>query len=300
MTEAPISNISHASTEDGAGLRTVVFLAGCNMNCLWCHNPESISHAPRLMIYSEKCIGCLECSNLNCPAMPRGAASYEASLCRACGECEALCLGDAIRLSSRKMSAEEVFSEVLRDAPFYKFSGGGLTLSGGECLLYPDFAEEILTRSRTSGISTCIETALFVPRENIERVIGLVDKLFIDLKLFDCEEHKKYTGVSNRRILENAKWILEAHKDVTVRVPLIPRVTDTEKNLRDIAAFLSSVDTAMKRELELLRYNPLAEAKYEALGKKHRLFGEAHSDARLRELADGLSEAFPNLTVKYR
>ena len=298
MTRAPISNISHASLEDGAGLRTVVFLSGCNMRCLWCHNPESLSPSPRVMIYSAKCVGCRECLALGCDAMPSGAGSYVASLCRACGGCEEVCLGDAIRLSCRQMSADEVFSEVLRDASYYKLSDGGITLSGGECLLYPDFAEELLSLAKGAGIGSCIETALCVPRENIERVLELTDKFFIDIKLIDDELHKKYTGVSNRAILENARWLLASHKGVTVRVPLIPEVTDTEENLDGIAAFLSSIETAGKAELELLRYNPLAEAKYEALGKSHRLFGTAHSDAELAAIAERLSQSFPKLVIK--
>ena len=300
MISAPISNISHASLEDGSGLRTVVFFAGCNMRCLWCHNPESLSGVSRLMIYSAKCVGCLECRTMKCAAMVSGASAYDASLCRLCGECADVCLGEAIRLSCRQMSTDEVFADVIRDASYYKLSGGGITLSGGECLLYPDFAKELLTLSKQAGIGTCIETALFVPRKNIERVLGLADKFFIDIKLIDEEMHKKYTGVSNRSILENARWLISTHHDVTVRVPLIPGVTDTEENLDGIAAFVSSVKAAGKIDLELLRYNPLAEAKYEALGKSHTVFGSAHSDAELATIAERLSQAFPNFTIKYR
>ena len=301
MTNAPVSNIFHSSTHDGQGLRTVVFLAGCAMRCAWCHNPESLSAKRRVMLYPEKCIGCGECEGI-CDILSAyrsgGLDSFDA--CRGCGACESRCLGGAIRMTNACMSVDEVFSEVKKDKTYYKFSGGGVTVSGGECLLYPDFLEELFGRAREENIHTVIESAMNVKRESVERLIPLTDGFIVDIKLIDSSEHKKYTGVENDLILENIRLLHSRHPDVLVRTPLIPGVSDSEKNLFGIVDFLSSLDTRGEKKIELLRYNPLAKSKYDATRLAYSDFGERQSDEEMERIVKSLSKRAQNVTVIFQ
>ena len=297
MKYAPVSNISHASLEDGEGIRTVVFLAGCGLNCRWCHNPEAISQSSKVMFYKDKCIGCKECEKIDCPALCGDISSYDATACNGCARCETECLGDAIRLSSRKMSVSEVTLEVERDLRYYRHSGGGVTFSGGECLLYPDFMECILSLCKEREIHTAVESSLFVPRENIVRLISLIDKFYFDIKLIDPNEHRIYTSHSNERILENAAYVLENHPNVTVRIPLIPSVTDTEENLFGILDFLSKAPSLGEKRVELLRYNSLADAKYSALGMRYENFGKAQTIEEIYALKEALRERYRGVDI---
>ena len=290
---ARITNIFHSARHDGRGLRTVVFFGGCGMRCAWCHNPESISHEPKLMFYSEKCVGCGECTR-NCDKISFADGKISlADDCDLCGKCVDACLGEALVLSHREMSVDEVMREVIKDKTYYRFSGGGVTASGGECLLYPDFLRELFSSCRKEGISTCIESALFVPRENVSSLLELTDEFIVDLKIFDPTEHKKYTGVDNSRILENIKYLAENHGDLLVRTPLIPGATDSEENLFAILDFLSSVGVT---RWELLRYNPLAGNKYSAIGREYSDFGERQSNEAIERILKALNEK--NTSVK--
>lgn len=297
MKYAPVSNISHASLEDGDGVRTVVFFAGCALGCRWCHNPEAISAKPKVMFYKDKCIGCGECERLMCPALPGGIRGYNEALCTGCNRCAEECLGDAIRLSSRSMSVSDVMREVEMDQRYYRHSGGGVTFSGGECLIYPDFMESILTLCKEKKINTAVESSLFVKRESLERVIGLINKFYFDIKLIDPEEHEKYTGQKNGIILENSRYVLGNHPNVTVRIPLIPSVTDTEDNIYGILDFIDRCPAIGEKRVELLRYNPLADAKYSALGMRYENFGKAQPKEAILALKKVLSERYPEIRV---
>ena len=290
---AQVTNIFHSARHDGRGLRTVVFFGGCNMRCAWCHNPEGLSAKPRLMFYAEKCVGCGECMGACDKISLKDGKMSLSDTCNLCGRCAEVCLGEALRPSSREMSVDEVMREVIKDKTYYRFSGGGVTASGGECLLYPEFLRELFGACREEGISTCIESALFVPRENITALLPITDEFIVDLKLISSAEHKKYTGVDNSRILENIKFLAENHNNVLVRTPLIPEVTDTEENLFGILAFLAD---ASIREWELLRYNPLAGNKYAALGEEYRNFGERQSTEFVEKALEALNEK--NTSVK--
>ena len=239
------------------------------------------------MFYSEKCVGCGECTRL-CDKISFADGKISlADRCDLCGKCAEVCLGEALVLSHREMSVGEVMREVVKDKTYYRFSGGGVTASGGECLLYPDFLRELFSACREEGISTCIESALFVPRENISAFLELTDEFIVDLKIFEPKEHKKYTGVDNSRILENIKYLAENHSDLLVRTPLIPGVTDTEENLFAILDFLSAVGVT---RWELLRYNPLAGNKYSAMGREYYDFGERQSDETIEKILKTLNE----------
>ena len=295
MINAPISNISRASMEDGDGLRTVVFFSGCAMRCKWCHNPETQNAKARLMLYRDKCIGCGECTRIGCAAIGNSLCEYDPKLCTGCGKCVEACLGDALKLTHRSMSADEVVREVLKDEVFMRLSSGGVTLSGGECLLYPEFSVNVLSRVKERGIGTCVESALFVPHENVTRVMPFVDRFLIDIKIFDPEMHKEYTCVDNGLILENALYLMKNHPSVTVRIPLIPNVTDTVKNLSDIASFVKDAEYMGKRTIELLSYNPCADAKYAALGMEYTSFGKKQSDEILSGIDNLLKDRFPEI-----
>ena len=291
---APITNIFHSARHDGPGLRTSVFFGGCNMRCAWCHNPETFSASQNLMFFSEKCVGCGECTRL-CDKISfvDGKLRLDDS-CDGCGRCAEVCLGEALALSHREMSVDEVMREIVKDKTYYKFSGGGVTATGGECLLYPDFLRELFSACKNEGINTCIESALCVPRENVLAVDGLVDNFIVDVKIFDSEIHRKYTGVDNARILENVRYLAKSHPTLLVRTPLIPTVTDTEENLFSILGFLSEIGVG---SWELLPYNPLARNKYSAIGKEYSDFGEKQSKEFIDKTVDSLNKKGTNVKV---
>lgn len=294
---APISNIFHSARHDGAGLRTAVFFGGCNMRCAWCHNPESLSASPKIMFYAEKCVGCGECTG-RCEHISLDGGRLNISEgCNLCGDCVYLCLGEALCISNREMTVPEVMREVVKDKTYYRFSGGGITATGGECLLYPEFLCELFSACRREGINTCVESALYVPCENVLAVEELTDNFIVDLKLFDPEIHRKYTGVDNRRILENVRYLAKARPDLLVRTPLIPGVTDTEENLFAILDFLSASGVT---SWELLPYNPLARSKYLALGKEYSDFGEKQSREFIEKTVDALNKKSTSVKVLLR
>jgi pyruvate formate lyase activating enzyme len=186
------------------------------------------------------------------------------------------------------MTVEEVFAEVRKDAPYYERTGGGLTLSGGECLLYPDFAYELFTECHNAGINTAVESAFNVPRENIERILPVTDTLIVDIKHIDGEQHRFWTGTGNETILANLRRVADRHPRIWIRIPVIPGATDSGDNIRRIAELANILPGVCR--LELLKYNPLAENKYAALGGEYRYetFGEAQSDEWMEDLRSGI------------
>lgn len=234
-----ITDIQKFSLHDGEGIRTTVFLKGCNMRCGWCHNPETIERAPQYLFYEGKCIHCGHCDN--CPTGARV-------------------------LVGRQMGVEEVFKEIAADEPYYQSSGGGVTLSGGEPLIQSDFAAALLQRCHEAGIRTAIETNLSLPYERIEKMLPWLDHVFFDIKLWNDKEHLAATGVSNVIVLENARKLAQTGKPAVVRTPLVPGLTATEANIGAIAAYVHTLPNVVA--YELLNFNPLGEEKYKALGRK--------------------------------
>lgn len=286
MKSGLITDIQRFSLNDGPGIRTTVFFKGCNMRCEWCHNPETISHKKEIMFYSNKCIGCGRCFNV-CPLgvhkVLDGAHIIDREKCVACGKCVESCYAEALVFSARELTSDEVMREILQDEVYYIESGGGVTLSGGEVTCQKEFALEIVKKCNKNGIKTAIETNLLLPFEQIEELVSAVDLIMFDIKIFNSEEHKKHTGVSNAQILENVKRLDALGIPFIVRTPLIPRITDGEDNIEAIAKFIAPLKNLLY--YELLNFNPLGASKYDSLAIDNR-FKDAKpfEKARLEEL----------------
>lgn len=262
-----IANIQRFSVHDGYGIRTIVFLAGCTMRCKWCQNPETISGINELMFNVHNCVGCGFCV----PHCPHGALSLnkeaghvviDRNICVECFTCVDYCYYDALNSSLKIMEVDEVFDEVMKDEVFYRNSGGGLTLSGGEPLFQIDFAVELAQRVKGKGVHTAIETAGNVPYSSIERILPFIDLFLFDIKGIDADIHKEWTGVSNLLVIENFKRVVHEDKEIIVRVPLIPGVNDGEE-FRKIIDFV--VEYPQVKELHILPFHTLGESKYTQL-----------------------------------
>jgi len=272
--QAPIFNVQPFAVHDGPGIRTTVFVKGCPLRCLWCANPESNLAAPQLMTYASKCTGCGSCITV-CPqnaitlAERRGkiAAVTDRSLCTDCGVCTAACKTEAREIAGKAMSVGEVMQQVLRDRPFYETSGGGMTVSGGECLMHPEFTEALLFAAKQEDLHTAVESCSFASREVIDRVFRYVDLGLLDIKHMNSETHKELTGVPNEVILDNIRHIHnELRVAVTVRIPVIPGYNDSDENIAATAAFTAG-ELGTDVPLHLLPYHRLGESKSESLGQ---------------------------------
>ena len=245
-----IFDIKEFSTNDGGGVRTTVFFKGCPLRCIWCHNPEGLSPTPELY---ERVEGCLSCGLCRAPC------SHED--CQPFGRCLHVCPKNLVRPVGREYDARELADKLLRQKAFFDASGGGITLSGGEPLLQADFCVELLSML-TGKLHRAIETCGYASHDDFVRVVSLCDFVMMDLKLMDDNAHKEYTGVSNGRILENARYLMNSGIPHLFRTPLIPGITDTKENLSAIAEFVGN------DPIELLPYNTLAAAKYDAVHRK--------------------------------
>ena len=252
MQQGILFDIQRNSFVDGPGIRTTVFFKGCNLRCKWCHNPESQSFNKQIMFYKNKCTGCGRCRDLTVD------------------DEKFFCFNDAKEICGKEYTVDEVFAEVVKDKVFYENSGGGVTFSGGECMLQIDFLSEILKKSKETGIHTAVDTAGHVPYERFERILPYTDLFLYDVKCFDSEKHKQYTGVENDLILENLKKLLATGKHVWVRIPIIGTINDTEEEMQKIKAFLKTCQTP--QEIELLPYHAMGEHKYAAIGKQVQKF----------------------------
>ncbi|MFZ5942693.1 MAG: glycyl-radical enzyme activating protein [Bacillota bacterium] len=258
MTEGTIFNLQRFSINDGPGIRTTVFLKGCPLNCWWCHNPESQKFEKELMFWNDRCINCGQC---------RSACNHSQG-CILCGECTVSCPAEAREMSGRKVYPQQVLDEIKKDLVFYEQSGGGVTFSGGEPLCQPAFLEETLNLCRLEYIHTAVDTSGFAPWETFERITPLTDIFLYDLKHMDDVKHQKYTGVSNRGILENLQKLSLIHRNIIIRVPLIPGINDDELNIIAIGHFALNLNL---RNINILPYHDTAKDKYLRLGNAYKL-----------------------------
>ena len=260
-----ISGIKRMEIHDGEGIRTTVFFKGCPLKCVWCHNPESIAFAPEVARFSEKCIRCGACC---------GAKSAESAM---------NCPTDALHLYGEEYTTDELLSIILVDEPFYRSSGGGVTLSGGECLAQPDFAIALAKSLHKRGISVYVDTCGYVKRETFEKIIPYVDKFLYDIKAIDAAVHKKCTGMDNRLILDNLQFIAESGCRIEIRYPLVTGYNDGE--CEAIASLVSR--TPCIEGVKVLKYHKLSGSRYKALGMENTLPDTVTTDqdvARAREM----------------
>ena len=269
---AIIFDIERNSYVDGPGIRTTVFFKGCNLHCAWCHNPESQSAKPQMLFYKNKCTGCGKCRE-KCPSA--------LEKCDLCGKCTLYCQHDAREICGKEYTVDEVLREVVKDKKFYENSGGGVTFSGGECMLQIDFLEEILKACKENGIHTAVDTAGHLPYERFEKILPYTDLFLYDIKCFDSKKHREYTGVGNEWILENLKRLLATNTPVWVRIPIIPTVNDTEEEMQSIKAYIFSCGKPEK--IELLPYHAMGEHKYAAIGKSAQSFSVPNEE-KMRQL----------------
>lgn len=255
-----VFDIKTFAVHDGPGIRTTFFLKGCPLHCKWCQNPESISPAQYLAYNPLLCLRCGACRSV-CSKLGEDFMLNQAD-CTLCGRCVVVCLPAARKFAGRELSPEEVLAQALSDKPFFDSSGGGVTFSGGECALYPDYLKACLSLLKGAGIHTCIDTCGAVPREHFEEILPFVDLFLYDLKKLDPELHREYTGRDNQQILENLRFLCARGKEIIIRVPLIPGYTDSEEDIRAIARFVKEELNGAVRRVELLPYNKLAESKY--------------------------------------
>lgn len=263
-----IFNIQHYSLHDGNGIRTTVFMNGCPLRCLWCQNPESQLLRPTVFFNSEKCTGCGQCV----PVCPEGAieiveghSKTDRDLCLGHGECVQACPNEARNLMGKNVTAEELFPELNGDAAFYKRSNGGVTLSGGEPLVQPEFAISLLKLCKNAGIHTALDTCGYADWEIVKRVMNYVDLVLYDFKHMDSAKHKKYTGAPNELILDNARRIhRELSKPMLARLPVVPNYNDSPKNITATARFIAN-ELGNSVRVHLLPYHRLGETKYERM-----------------------------------
>lgn len=280
-----IFNIQPFSVYDGPGLRTVVFMKGCNLKCFWCHNPESQSAKPELMFYSHKCIGCGACSTC-CPETQNGKAAIFSPLCNTCLKCIPECYSEALELSGRSVDEEELIQILLKDKTVFERTGGGVTFSGGEPLLQAEFIFNVMQKCKKNGIHTAVETALCVSWEIIEKLLSVCDLWICDLKSMDSEKHRGATGMDNRLILSNLKRLSEslfqtdtypASPKLLIRTPIIPAFNDTLEDIEKIAAFIKSLRGTVP--FELLPFHGICENKYTALNRDYQAKNLAEPDS---------------------
>ncbi|HSD09716.1 MAG TPA: glycyl-radical enzyme activating protein [Candidatus Binatia bacterium] len=275
-----VFDIERCAIHDGPGIRTLVFLKGCPLRCLWCANPESQRRAPELMFHEKDCDLCGRCIPL-CPehALSIGtgqALAIDWALCTNCGACCDVCPSRAVRIVGRQMSVGELVEEIEKDRPFYRRSGGGVTLGGGEPTLQAAFAAALLAELRRRFLHTAIETCGYALPEALLRVVEHCDLVYFDVKSLDPETHAALTGVGNDVILENLRRVAE-RTPVVVRIPVVPGCTDVELNIRRTTEFVARLGPNVQR-IELLPYHSFGETKYRRLGRPYPLTGTGRPD----------------------
>ncbi|MBQ4145758.1 MAG: glycyl-radical enzyme activating protein [Clostridia bacterium] len=263
-----IFNIQRFSTNDGPGIRTVVFLKGCPLSCIWCHNPESKSVHSEVFYYPDKCIGCRKCENicdLNQHIFDADKHIFLHSNCEGCMKCIDECSVNALEICGKEVTVEDVMNEILRDKEFYDQSCGGVTLSGGEPLMQYDFSFEILKKSKEAGIHTAVETSGYCHKD-LSEISQYVDLWLYDIKFFSESDHIKYTGVSNKKILENIFYLDSIGATIILRCPIIPDINFKGKHFNEITNLANELKNVESIHLE--PYHPLGIDKSTKLGKK--------------------------------
>ena len=296
MTSANIFDIKRFGINDGEGIRTVFFLKGCPLRCAWCQNPEGLKPDIHVWYARHRCVSCKACV----AACPEGAVCFDEKgvsiddkKCTRCGLCVKACPTGALRFDATPMTVEEALREVEKDRVFFNASGGGVTLSGGECTMPAAFSLELLAACKAQGINTAIETCLQVSTETLKAFLPVTDRIIADVKLADPVLHKAYTGADNALILKNLTMLAVSGCDLLLRVPLIPGFTAMEENVRAIGELIAKLPRRIP--VEMINYNPMCREKYEALRKTYPVSDNSPLDrarmARFKDIFEALGLA---------
>ena len=263
-----IFDIQKFALHDGPGIRTVLFLKGCPFKCVWCCNPESIAPDPQLAFDETKCNKCFKCIE-HCPAKALKAEDGDLTvafdLCTACGKCIVECPKNALKIYGYETDSDTLVTEVMKDVDYYRNSGGGVTLSGGDPLFQFDFAFEILTKAKEKGLNTCVESEGFAEKGLFLKILPLVDNFYFDYKITDPFDHERYTGVSNKIVLDNLAVLGEHQAHITLRCVLVPGINDNDEHFRSIAALSNKYPSI--RGVEIMAYHDFGSGKYKQIGK---------------------------------
>ena len=289
-----IFDIQRFCVHDGPGIRTVVFLKGCPLRCVFCHNPEGQSPIPEIAFIKERCVRCGRCATV-CPEKAQlfqGERVFIRHRCNNCGKCVSVCYREALVIYGREMSVEDVVDEIERDRAFYDNSQGGVTISGGEPLMQHDFTKKVLEECQEKGIETALETCGFVDPKVFDEILECTDLVLYDLKSVDPVKHKSITGVSNELIIDNLRKLVETYTKFIVRVPMIPELNDSSKDLRMFRDLLNEISGIRKPEaVNLLPFHRLAQPKYRRLGRVYPLGNlQPYSEERIRWLVNSFKD----------
>lgn len=288
-----IFNIQKYSIHDGEGIRTNVFFKGCPLRCAWCANPESQELLPTILVKTDKCVGCGSCVKV-CPSGAMKSRPIDRTVCIRCGKCEKICPVNAISMAGHRVTLEEVLEEIEKDSIFFRTSGGGVTLSGGEPLVQWKFAANILKACREKGIQTAIETAGYAPWKHLEAVACYADEILLDIKHMDRELHRRYTGAYNDIILENAAMLGNIHANYVIRIPFIAGVNADENNIRKTAEFAEKNGAA---RIDLLPYHTLGVSKYGFIDREYSFYGQTPDETMQERAQRIIREAGVPVTI---
>lgn len=276
-----VFDLQRCSMHDGPGIRTTVFLKGCPLSCKWCHNPESQNPNPQLAFFKDRCTGCRVCQKTHPQVHQFSGSPVEHKIlydsCTGCGKCARVCPASALKIYGQRTDIEELMEIIRKDVPYYKETGGGLTVSGGEPFSQFDFLLALLKESKKEGISTCIETCGFVSRKHLEEAMPYIDTFLFDYKETSPQLHKRFTGVDNSLILSNLDFLYRHEKDIILRCPAIPGFNDTPEHFKGIHKI--ETDYPKLKGIEIMPYHDLGKTKAHAIGNDYNIPGSTAGES---------------------